>query len=202
MHLSQQTQDAVEAKCQAVINIQNEEFQRRLQCSLKQCQIVTDRLQQKSAHLSVKSEEARRMAERVFTAQRELDDAREQYQIMQSEHLDRESHYKKTLVDLQKESTMAGEADLFMKHISTCVEKYVHGETVENLYNTTPKTCSVCLSAPANVFCKPCNHMEWCSECASKYTGSRVSAERCVVDRECQCPRCRAYVTSMEYVFL
>ena len=82
----------------------------------------------------------------------------------------------------------------------------------------TSSVCTICWDVPATVIFRPCNHLVACTRCVVKSVategvpGSEIAVRDIVenrvarsiagLDKPIECPRCRAYVNDMLYVYI
>ncbi len=174
----------------------------RFRAVQRQLHVAERRLVAKSEDLFRKERRLRLLEERTIQLEEEVDTHVVELQITRSEHEERMSHYKKTVKDLQVKSTMSQEADNYLKLMFKLLTDYECGQEAEGAWNSTHKQCSVCLTNPACVVCAPCNHLEWCLECAQTQFRYDSSSKVFSCEQRTDCPRCRQKVDKIERIFI
>lgn len=120
-----------------------------------------------------------------------------------SEHEEKITHYKSLISGLQKTSGEAENSIQFINYIKDVLFNHGEGETLENSIKTADRFCAICMENKANIVCSPCMHMEYCSDCASRFhnldLGVFVNSKR--YDVNSSCPRCKQDVKELMYIF-
>ena len=131
-----------------------------------------------------------------------------QMRIVETEQTSAEkiTHYKELAEGLKTAAAGADESAQFICHIKKILTDYSNGETVEHSMYKTERLCTICLTVPANVCLKPCHHLEFCHNCASKYFSTELNFDTsktiCTNLYRKTCPRCSKNIERIDYLFL
>lgn len=116
------------------------------------------------------------------------------------------NHYKDLLKGLQKSHAAEEEASGYLQLLRKIMIDYENGEKTDACIHRTQKYCSICLTEPANICAKPCHHLEWCRGCAQKQFNldgncfDSIKTE--VIIEPHTCPRCKAVIGCIDYIFI
>jgi len=115
-------------------------------------------------------------------------------------------HYKNVIVGLQAKVDEAERCKDYLSEFKKLILYYENNETVDdaNCFSTE-RVCSVCMTAKANMVCKPCSHLEFCLECAQTLTNTSFSDNGCkniLCGENTECPRCKQPTEKLEFIFI
>lgn len=115
-----------------------------------------------------------------------------------------ERHNKQIIIGLQKTAANAEEASQYMRRLNKMFQDYSNGEKYEDTLACTTRMCAICMTEPANVVAKPCQHLEWCSSCAVDVFGlkeNQFTLDKTVYVNHSSCPRCKTDVECVDYIY-
>jgi len=164
---------------------------------------VQQQLSQKNTMIRKKNNEISILRNTNISLQTQLDSLGLRMASEQSEYDDKISHYKSLVSGLQKTAENAEESAQYLRYMKNLLINYEKGETLEDSLKTSDRICSICMTMNANVICMPCNHLEYCFECALNVhnLSSNDFSTNKPVSVDCRCPRCKGAVNKLLYIF-